>query len=158
MPVTLRPMTAEEFAAYAKTSAREYAAENVRAGRWPAEGADERAAAEYAQLLPQGPQTPGHAVQVVLDGTGQRVGVLWYAERGGEWFIYDFSISPPFQGQGYGREALATLQALAQAQGVGRIGLHVFGHNGRARELYRRAGFEEVSVLMRLDVPSTSLN
>ncbi|MDO4263143.1 MAG: hypothetical protein Q4C67_02990 [Deinococcus sp.] len=101
MTITLCPMTAEEFAAYAQASAREYAAENVRAGRWPLKGADERAAAEYAQLPPQGPQTPGHSVNTVLDGAGQSAGVLWYAAREGEWFIYDFSIAPQFQGRGY---------------------------------------------------------
>ncbi|WP_315941265.1 GNAT family N-acetyltransferase [Deinococcus sp. Marseille-Q6407] len=91
---------------------------------------------------------------MLLDsGSGRPVGLLWYAEQNGGWFIYDFAVQPQFQGQGYGRQALETLQAAAQAQGVPHIGLHVFGHNRRARELYRRAGFQEVSVLMRLDVP-----
>ncbi|MFC6616479.1 GNAT family N-acetyltransferase [Deinococcus radiophilus] len=154
MTLTLHSMSPTRFAAYVQASSLDYAAQNVRAGRWSAEEAEARAAADYAQLLPQGVETPGHHLYLLLDDAGQEAGVLWYAERGeGEWFIYDFAVHPPFQGQGYGQRALESLRELAQRQGVRSIGLHVFGHNDRARRLYERLGFETVSVLMRLAVP-----
>ncbi|UKF80906.1 hypothetical protein [Clavibacter californiensis] len=55
--VTVRPMTPSEFAEMMAAADEDYAARQVEAGLWPAEGARERSAAETAKWLPDGIRT-----------------------------------------------------------------------------------------------------
>ena len=50
--------------------------------------------------------------------------------------------------QGYATQALEALEAHAKPNGVKKLGLHVFGHNTAARELYKKAGYLETNVSM----------
>jgi GNAT superfamily N-acetyltransferase len=150
--VTLAPMTQATYEAWVARTVPEYAAEHVNAGNWPAEGALERAAAEFSHYLPDGRATPGHHLWSILDAAGSSVGILWTGPRGsgapGALFIYDIAIDPEQRGRGYGRAALEALHAWARAHGFGRVGLHVFGSNDTARRLYLRAGYVETDVMM----------
>jgi putative acetyltransferase len=58
------------------------------------------------------------------------------------------AVAPEAQGRGYGREALALLEAhAAGALGLRKILLTVLAANGGAIALYTRAGYREVGVL-----------
>jgi hypothetical protein len=70
----LRPMTEDEFAAYRAKAVPEYAADKAATGRWTAEEAEEQAAKEYDQLLPDGVHTPGMPMFVAEDDNGGRGG------------------------------------------------------------------------------------
>jgi hypothetical protein len=50
----LVPMREEAFEEFLALSAKGYADDNIRSGRWPGAGALERAAAELAESLPNG--------------------------------------------------------------------------------------------------------
>ncbi len=50
----LVPMTDAEFTAYLAVLLPDYAAEHVRAGNWTAEEAEEKAAAQTREILPDG--------------------------------------------------------------------------------------------------------
>ena len=150
--VSLRLMSPDEWEAWRVTSIRTYAEEKVRAGTWPAKGARDRAVAEFATILPQGRDTPGHEFRVIETDTGEPVGAIWIAplrEIGsGALFIYDIVIDAAQRGHGYGRAAMQTLEPLARSLGYDRIQLHVFGHNTVARKLYASVGYVETDVQM----------
>jgi len=150
--VSLRPMSSEEWEVWRIESIRTYAEEKVRAGTWPAEGAQDRAAAEFATILRQGRATPGHEFRTIVTDADGPVGAIWIAPQGeigsGALFIYDIVIDADQRGLGYGRAAMEALEPLARSLGYDRIQLHVFGHNAVARKLYTSVGYVETDVQM----------
>ena len=150
-------MSADEWEAWRVASIRTYADEKVRAGTWPAEASQQRAVDEFATLLPQGQQTPGHEFRTVVTDADVTVGAVWIAPLrdigSGSAFIFDIVIDADQRGRGYGRAAMEALEPLARSLGYDRIGLHVFGHNAVARQLYTSLGYVETDVQMekRLD-------
>jgi GNAT superfamily N-acetyltransferase len=149
--VRLVPMTPAAYERWRLRSVREYAAEQVAAGNWSAEGASERGEREFADLLPDGLATAGQDLWTIEDDGGRDVGILWVGPRRGHpdaLFIWDIAVEPEARGRGIGRAALDALEAWARGAGYGRIGLHVFGSNEVARRLYARAGYIETDVMM----------
>jgi ribosomal protein S18 acetylase RimI-like enzyme len=145
-------MSEEAWEAWRIVSIREYAAEKVRAGAWPAETADQRAAAAFATFLPDGRQTAGHEFRSIIDEASESIGAIWFAadpEMGrGSLFIWDIVIDPERRGRGYGRAAMEALEPLARSLGYDTIRLHVFGHNEVARSLYSAVGYTETDIQM----------
>lgn len=142
----LRPMPAAAFAPYMQTSVAGYAEDNVRANRWPREGALERSRAEFESLLPQGLHTPdNHVFEIMATANGPVVGVIWFAVEAKHGprsaFVYDVEIHPPFRRQGHALRAFQALEPVVKALGLSAIGLHVFGHNPGAQALYARLGY-----------------
>ena len=152
MTVTLRPMAAGEWAAWRHAAIEVYAADMVRVGAWPADGATARAAAEFERFAPNGRETPGHEFRSIVTGDGETVGAVWFAPDGtighGSLFLWDIAIGAPFRGRGFGRAALEALDRAALQLGYRSIRLHVFGNNEIARNLYRSAGYVETDVTM----------
>jgi ribosomal protein S18 acetylase RimI-like enzyme len=150
--VTLEPMSPEVWIRWRAATIAGHARDQVRIGAWPAEGADARAAAVLAVLLPDGQSTADQHFSSIVNEDGVIVGALWYAPDRGEGrraiFIWDIVIGADFRGRGYGRAALAALDPIAVALGYDEIGLHVFGDNEIARSLYRSAGYVETNVSM----------
>jgi ribosomal protein S18 acetylase RimI-like enzyme len=150
--VNLLPMEPKAWEAWRVASIRDYAAEKVRAGTWPAESADERAVAEFAGLLPDGQDTAGHEFRSIVTEAGETAGVLWFAPQDeigrGKAFIYDIVIDPTQRGRGYGRAAMEALEPLARSLGYDAIRLHVFGHNTVARHLYEAVGYVETDLML----------
>jgi ribosomal protein S18 acetylase RimI-like enzyme len=150
-------MDAAEFEAFAARAVAEYAADKVVAGQWRADAAEELSRQTLAAMLPGGPETPGHRLYLLHEAsTGRRVGTAWlqFDDGGGVPFAYlnDIRIDDEAQGQGYGRAALAALEAHAREAGCRSMQLHAFGHNGRARRLYESAGYRTTNVNMRKDL------
>jgi ribosomal protein S18 acetylase RimI-like enzyme len=150
--VSLRPMTPETWEDWRTASIRDYAASKVRAGTWSADEALGRAEGEFAALLPQGLATPAHELRSIITADGTDVGSVWLGPRdvagAGTCFIWDIVVRTEVRGRGYGRAALLALEPLARELGYDTIGLHVFGHNTVARELYRTSGYTETDVTM----------
>ncbi|MFZ2226882.1 MAG: GNAT family N-acetyltransferase [Candidatus Nanopelagicaceae bacterium] len=145
--VTLRKMTGPEFDVFRVRLIAEYAAENVSAGRWSAEEAEEKSTAQTQELLPQGVETPRVLVMIAEDSGGERIGHVWVgldrkgAASGGAW-IYDIEVAENHRGKGYGRAILHAAEQETLKNGVSSIGLNVFGKNTVARSLYESAGYE----------------
>jgi ribosomal protein S18 acetylase RimI-like enzyme len=150
--IQLEPMSEAEFQAYLQPAIDEYAQQHVLSGNWQAEGAVERSAAEYRELLPLGLATPDQHLFSLTDEYGSTVGMLWFAvtKRSGKprAFIYDVRVYDQFQRRGYATQAFHALEALAHNMGLAEIALHVFGHNTAARALYEKLGFVTQSVFM----------
>tara|TARA_B100001250_G_scaffold397573_1_gene404843 strand:+ start:521 stop:1003 length:483 start_codon:yes stop_codon:yes gene_type:complete len=142
---TLVAMTPHEFDAYLQYSAMGYAEDNVRSGRWPEQGAMERALADMRNSLPQGVHTPDQHLFNITDDSGSVVGHLWYAtfDQCGHRsaFIYDIEILPEHRQQGHATGAIKAMREQLAESGIHDIQLHVFAFNEGAIALYRKLGF-----------------
>jgi ribosomal protein S18 acetylase RimI-like enzyme len=149
--IILSAMGSEVFAEYKESLIADYAVENIKAGRWPQAGAQERARADLAMLLPDGLETPNHELFEIRPGPDEpTVGFLWLAihEQHGQRtaFVYDVQIFPEWRRHGYAERALAELEMRVKALGIPQIGLHVFQHNASAQALYAKLGFRVASL------------
>lgn len=149
--VRLQPFTPDDFAAYTAHSIDGYANEIFQAGDF-ASLDDARAASreQYAELLPDGLDSPGQHFWAAYDGD-RRVGHLWIFVNGAWSFIYDIEMEADVRGLGYGTEVLALGAIAARDLGATHLGLNVFGHNPGARRLYERVGFAITRQFFRVD-------
>lgn len=148
----LEPMDEATYVAWREVTTREYAAEKVKAGNYPESGADALAEAEFARLLTNGRQTPGHEIRSMVNDDGEKVGYAWFTienrDVGRVVFIYDIAVDAAHRRKGYARLALEEIDAYARENGCIGVMLHVFGDNEAARRLYSSAGYLETNVLM----------
>jgi ribosomal protein S18 acetylase RimI-like enzyme len=155
--LTFRPMTPADLVAYTAVAVPDYANENVRTGDWAASDALERSRSEFNRLLPHGVETKDHFLRVVLDDHGTRIGEVWYfldrSAPAPRVFLYWIGVDERHRGKGYGAEILRWLDGEAQRLGARAVLLHVFGHNTRAQELYRRTGFAVTHLQMAKTLP-----
>ena len=146
MPLQLRPIEDEEFAAWLPQLREEYAEELVRDYGMSTEKARTRSALEI-----DGHRPANHSV-FVLEVDGESVGHLWLVERRDDFeptlSVYDVDIDEPHRGRGYGRAAMLLAEEEARRRGLTRIALHVGGRNDVARNLYQSLGFEENDIAM----------
>jgi ribosomal protein S18 acetylase RimI-like enzyme len=151
MSVTLRPMRAEEYAAWAEEGERGYVYQMVEFGGMEREHAAAKAVRDFATVLPDGLQTKGHWVHVI-EADGQPVGFLWFAERDMDGrpsaFLYDIHIHEHARGHGYGRAAMLEFEREAARRGLHHLSLNVFGGNAPARGLYSSLGWAEMAITM----------
>lgn len=151
--LTFQRMTQSEFETYSAASMKTYAQEKVRAEGLSAADAERAAKQSFERLLPQGIATDGQNVfHVVENGTEARVGIAWFGLRdeGAKRisYIYDIELKPEHQGKGYGRETMKMIEQESRRLGAKKLGLHVFGHNTRARGLYESLGFVTTNIYM----------
>ena len=148
--VKLVRMQQEDFEPYRERGIREYAEDHVRNGNWTAEESLERSRKESEQLLPDGVNSKDQFLFSIIDETdGNKIGILWVQVKDQKAFIYDFIVDEEFRGQGYGKQALAALDEKLISMSVESVGLHVFGHNIVAQELYKKSGYEITNINMR---------
>ncbi|WP_424936763.1 MULTISPECIES: GNAT family N-acetyltransferase [Bacteria] len=152
--VRTRTMTPAEYETWARLLGVAYAEEQVAAGRWPREGALQRALDENARQLPQGAETAGMLVLQGLDRAGAPVGHAWVAldpphTTAGIAFLNDIEVRPERRGQGWGRALLAAVEEATREVGATALELNVFGRNEAAIRLYANAGYDVVTQQMR---------
>jgi ribosomal protein S18 acetylase RimI-like enzyme len=152
--IKLIPIEQADYDIFLKQEIVEYANDHVTNGNWKAEEALEKSRKEFEQYLPDGPRSKDQFVFTIFeDGTNRKLGVLWVQvkmdEPGRKAFIFDFIIEEQFRGKGYGKQALAALDEKLIELGSESVGLHVFGHNTNAFELYKKMGYEVTNIQMR---------
>src|ERR1044071_4888617 len=147
--ITLEPIQQEDFDRMIDTEIRGYAQEHVRNGNWPAEGALERSKKEFDALLPDGIHSKDQYLWSLLDEDSSKIGVLWVQVKDHKAFIYDFVIEEAFRGKGYGKQALIAMDEKLKAMNVESVGLHVFGDNITAQELYKKMGYQITGIHMK---------
>jgi ribosomal protein S18 acetylase RimI-like enzyme len=145
-------MTGAEFETYLQRLIPEYAAEHVQAGNWSAEEAEDRAAEQVRQPLPEGEDGDHYLYILRVDGIDQPVGLIWLGvmregitPRG---FIYDIIVYEDFRRRGFGAQAMRAIEAQARDLGASNIALHVFAHNHAARALYEQLGYAVTDLWM----------
>ena len=150
--IQLVPMLESEFDSYVEKTAPAYAAENVKAGYWPEEGALERSRKVFEDLLPQGVKTENNYLfRIQLTENGEKIGMIWMKHEAPRrhGFIFDFMLDEIERGKGYGKQAMLALEEIARKMGLATLGLHVFTHNIPALRLYEKLGYEATSQNMQ---------
>src|SRR5258708_31148383 len=101
--VQLLPMTQAEYEAWLAQAIKDYAADKVQSGAWPAGEALERSRAEHQKLLPAGLASPDNYLYSIWSDAAPLdtpVGALWIAIPA--WkrhmaFIYDILVFEPYR-------------------------------------------------------------
>ena len=150
--VRLEPLQQQDFELFLEHEIGEYANDHVRNGNWPAEGAIERSRKEFENLLPDGIHSRDQYLWSIVDEAGNKIGVLWVQVKEQKAFIYDFIIDEAFRGKGYGKQALAAMDEKLKSMDVESVGLHVFGDNITAQELYKKMGYQITDIQMKKEL------
>jgi ribosomal protein S18 acetylase RimI-like enzyme len=148
-------MSDADYQVFLDSAVSAYAQDKAAAGNWTEAESLERSRQEFQNLLPQGNHTEANFLFSLVNESDQKVGYLWYKiepNQPGFAFIYDFEIYEQFRRRGYASQALNALETHAKLQGVKKLGLHVFGHNTAARELYKKIGYIETNVNMAKEI------
>jgi GNAT superfamily N-acetyltransferase len=152
--VMVRPMTADELAAYFAHAVEGFAEETMAADRsLTKEAALTNSREIHEQILPQGLETPGHDFLMALAREdGRRLGLTWlfHEERAG--YVYDVEVDEAERGKGYGRALMEATADHVRGLGMEVLGLNVFGHNQVAMGLYASLGYDVVERLWNLKV------
>ena len=147
--VKLIPMEQADFEAYLEEDIQRYAQAHVEAGNWEPSQALEKSRKEHQQLLPDGLESRNQYLFSIIDASDQKLGILWVNIENGRAFIYDFRIDEAQRGKGYGKQALMALDEKLKSVEVQSVGLHVFGDNFIAQELYKKMGFQITGIHMK---------
>lgn len=147
--VRLEDLQQDDFERFLEREVRGYAEDHVRNGNWPEEGALERSRKEFEFHLPDGIHTQDQYLWSLVDDSNRKIGVLWVQVKDQKAFIFDFVIDEEFRGQGFGKQSLAAMDEKLKAMDVDSVGLHVFGDNITAQELYKKAGYQITGIQMK---------
>lgn len=153
--VVVSPMTAERFRRFAEHSEASYAEDLVAAGRYTADEAMIESRRQMRLELPEGIDTPGQEL-FTASVDGVEVGVLWLGLRRRDGrphaFILDIEVAQDQRRRGYGRELMHAAEREARRMGAESIGLHVFGFNTGAIDLYESLGYRRVEETLLLNL------
>ena len=150
-------MTQTEYDDYSARSEREYAQQMADSGQLDLDAATQRSAVEFADLLPDGLESPGmHFWTARLGDDDEPVGLGWVELRqraaGVSAWIYDIQVEEGRRGEGLGRALMEALHDAARGLGATTIGLNVFGHNTAAVRLYDSLGYAVTAQQMKRDL------
>ncbi|MER5745541.1 GNAT family N-acetyltransferase [Streptomyces sp. NPDC002225] len=139
-----RPMTPAEFEAWRAVAVDAYAQSWIDRGV-PADQAMKKSLADHARNLPDGLDTEGAHLHVLVDGSTV-VGHVWVTllgndDGGVDGFVYDVEVEEEHRGRGHGRALMLQAERIALAGGARGIALHVFAANTPALRLYESLGY-----------------
>ena len=145
-------MTEPEYTAWLEVTIPGYAADKVASGQWSEEDSLALSRKEYAELLPQGLETPDNYLFTITDAQAIAVGVLWFAVKtkfsARVANVFDVSVCPARQREGHAFRAFLALEDEVRRLGLSGIALHVFGHNKAAQALYAKLGFQPTNIAL----------
>jgi RimJ/RimL family protein N-acetyltransferase len=151
--VQLVSMEQKDFEPYLERDIRDYAEELIRNENWKKEEALKRSRKEHQQLLPDGMQSKNqYPFSIIDDKSDYKLGVVWVNIENNQAFIYDFRIDETFRGKGYGKQALNALNEKLKSMSLESVGLHVFGDNITAQELYKKMGYQITGIHMKKEL------
>lgn len=144
-------MTETEYAEWLPRSRENFALAKMKGQNMTREEAESASDKAYRDLLPLGLATPDHYLFMAKD-QNKILGFLWLCSRGPaenrKAYIYDVEIYETFRGQGYGRSIMRAAEEKARQLGLKHIGLHVFGYNEPAIQLYRSLDYKTTGITM----------
>jgi len=146
MTIRLQEMAADGLSEYKPLAIEVLAQAFVGNFRIPVEEARARAASSIDRSLSSGLSTPDQFLYDIRFGDGaddDRIGYLWLdvSEAEHRCFIRDVYLHEAYRGKRWGRKTLELLEAKMRERSIRQIGLHVWGDNVVARELYDKLGY-----------------
>lgn len=153
--LVVTPMTPERFTSFAAASEAAFAEDLAASGRYSAEDAVVESHRQMELELPDGVDSEGQEL-FTAHVDGAEVGVLWIGirRRGGHphGFILDIEVAEDQRRKGYGRDLMLAAEHEVARLGADSIGLHVFGFNTSAINLYESLGYRRVEERFLLTV------
>lgn len=147
----LEQMTPEEFSLWAPRSKSGYANDKEKANGLTPKEAQEIAEKDFLRLLPEGLNSKDNFLYTMKDGE-IAVGYLWFCIRGAQdnrkAFLCDIIVEQEYRGKKLGKGAMLLLEEEVKQLGLKEIGLHVFGFNERATQLYKSLGYQVTDLVM----------
>ncbi|MNL00412.1 putative N-acetyltransferase YycN [compost metagenome] len=138
-------MSEQDYAFWSKRSRESYADDMIKANGLKREEADKTANDSFKRLLPDGRNSKDNFLFTAHDEAQNVLGYIWFTIRGAEnnrkAFICDVVIQDQYRGKGYGTKIMELVEIEIKKQGLNRIGLHVFGFNETAINLYKKLGY-----------------
>jgi ribosomal protein S18 acetylase RimI-like enzyme len=155
--VRLTPMTQAEFEVFLEHDIRLYADEQLRAGYVSETGALHKSRQEHQALLTKGLKTRDHYLYTIQESEhGQALGAIWLRASLDSsrpiGFIFGLEIYEPFRRQGYAKQAMLQVEAMARDMGLKQLALHVFADNAAARSLYEDLGYTVTGLNLRKEL------
>lgn len=148
--VKIVPVNDTEFSEWLAASKINYRDENIKNGM-TFEEAQKKSDDDFERYLPEGRASKDQYIFSIKAGA-DLVGTLWFGVRGAadnrKAFIFDIVLNEKARGKGYGKQAMIQLEDEVRKLGLRHIGLHVFGHNTIARNLYQNLGYEITNLNM----------
>lgn len=155
MNLKLVEMTGKQFQEWLGSSLGDYVVDRIRSGESP-DLAQKTAEESFRDLFPEGRPLPRHIVRMAVDATGTPVGMVWVGPRtdapADEWWVWDVAVNEDVRGLGYGRQIMVLAEDEVRSHGGARLGLHVFGFNKVAQNLYESLGYQPTSIRMSKDL------
>ncbi|MDR7071394.1 ribosomal protein S18 acetylase RimI-like enzyme [Fictibacillus barbaricus] len=147
--VTYEKMNQTEFQEYMEFMLPDYARDISEHYLIAIEKANEEAEQQMKNLLPDQEKTEGHHLYLIKKDN-ENAGYLWFHIKKDEKkaFLYHIYILDSFRKQGVAKKALGFFEEEARTEDAASLGLHVFGSNVNAIELYKRLGYEQASISM----------
>ncbi|MEU8435623.1 GNAT family N-acetyltransferase [Streptomyces sp. NPDC029216] len=151
--LTVRRLREEEYRDWYAREEASYIADIVRAGALTPEEAREKSDRDFAEHLPQGYLTPGHAFYA-MEADGLVVGTGWvnHGFLPGVTFGFSLEVYEEHRGKGYGRAAMAVGEWATRQGGDEALMLNVFGGNEVAMGLYDSTGFAVLDEYRSIDL------
>lgn len=144
-------MTSTDYDLWLARSKKAYALDKERADKLTSGEAMEIAERDFSSLLPEGLNSAGSFLYVMKNNE-TTVGFLWFGIRGADdnrkVFLYDIIVEEEHRGKKYGKKAMLLLEDEVKKLGLSEIGLHVFGFNETAIQLYRSLGYAVTDLVM----------
>lgn len=148
----LNTMSEQDYAFWSERSRTSYADDKMKANSLTREEADKIAADDFKRLLPDGRDSKDNFLFTAHDEKKNVLGYIWFTIRGDtnnrKAFICDVVIEDSYRGKGYGTQIMELVEIEVQKQGLNRIGLHVFGFNETAINLYKKLGYLTTDLVM----------
>ncbi|MBI2521006.1 MAG: GNAT family N-acetyltransferase [Bdellovibrio sp.] len=138
------PISDSEYAIWVNQSNNEYREEMIKNGL-TFEEAQKKTDDAFRTFLPEGSKSKDNYIYTIKVES-RWVGTIWFCLRGApnnrKAFICDIVLDEKERGKGFGKQAMLMLEEEVKKHGLKHIGLHVFGHNKIARNLYQSLGYE----------------
>ncbi|MEQ9865435.1 GNAT family N-acetyltransferase [Pectobacterium aroidearum] len=142
--VNLTDMAEGDYPEYRQFFILEYAQDLQESRGYDTEKARAIATQSIDIALPQSVHTAANKLWCIHSAENEDVviGYLWVILKKNAAWVSDFCLLPAWRGRGFGKAALAAMDAALVALGIGDIGLRVAVHNPVARALYEKSGFQ----------------
>ncbi|MER3384222.1 GNAT family N-acetyltransferase [Pectobacterium aroidearum] len=142
--VNLTDMAEGDYPEYRQFFILEYAQDLQASRGYDAEKARAIATQSIDIALPQSVHTAANKLWCIHSAENEDavIGYLWVILKENAAWVSDFCLLPAWRGRGFGKAALAAMDAALVALGIGEIGLRVAVHNPVARALYEKSGFQ----------------
>jgi ribosomal protein S18 acetylase RimI-like enzyme len=147
--ITFEKMNNKEFKNYIEFMIPDYAKDTAKHYLISMEEANEKAEIQIESLFPDQEKTESQYLYHVMS-ENELAGYLWFhvMKEEKKAFLYHIYILDSFRKRGIASQALHFFEEEAKKLGAASLGLHVFGTNENAIELYKKLGFKQASVSM----------